>query len=71
MHTASSPIHATAPADLEVRYGEPRRSATVARERAEEQSLAGAMIGLCVGWFAAGPAGALVGLAVGAIVAIR
>ena len=41
------------------------------REDLEERSLAYAMAGLCVGWFAAGPVGALVGLACGALIAVR
>ena len=40
-------------------------------DETEERTLTATMIGLCVGWFAFGPAGALVGLAVGALVSLR
>lgn len=47
------------------------RSSRQRREALEERSLAFAMAGLCIGWFAAGPAGALAGLACGALIAVR
>lgn len=40
-------------------------------DAAEERSLVGAMLGLCVGWFAAGPVGGLAGLWLGAVIAAR
>ncbi len=63
--------------DLEARYSRAHaRSQATRRERrqldlVEERSLAGAMLGVCVGWFAFGPVGGLVGLWAGAIVASR
>ncbi len=52
-------------------YAEPAAVARGERDRAEERSLAGAMAGLCLGWFVAGPAGALCGLLAGAWFGVR
>lgn len=62
---------AAALARLEDRYGDPRRADCAARDKVEERSLTGAMLGLCAGWFVAGPLGALAGLACGVLVAAR
>lgn len=80
MHTATHPsapltgsfaASAAERARLEDRYAEPRRCERSAREQLEERSLTGAMLGLCAGWFAAGPVGALVGLAAGTLISVR
>jgi hypothetical protein len=54
--------------DLETAYASSR--AQERRDVAEERSLAGAMVGLSMGWLVAGPIGAVIGLAVGALVPV-
>lgn len=63
--------------DLEARYSHALQPTHASRRErrqldlVEERSLAGAMLGVCVGWFAFGPVGGLVGLWAGAVVASR
>lgn len=54
--------------DLETAYDSAR--AQQRRDVAEERSLAGAMVGLSMGWLVAGPMGAVVGLAIGALLPV-
>lgn len=57
--------------DWRDRYAEPPRADPRGVHAAEERALAGAMFGLCCGWFAAGPVGGLFGLCAGALLAVK
>jgi F0F1-type ATP synthase assembly protein I len=66
--TAEFTRHSDRSNDLETAYASSR--AQERRDVAEERSLAGAMVGLSMGWLVAGPIGAVVGLAIGALVPV-
>lgn len=66
--TAEFTRHSERNNDLETAYASSR--AQQRRDIAEERSLAGAMVGLSMGWLVAGPLGAVVGLAIGALLPV-
>lgn len=70
-HAVEGSSYVSAWSDWRDAYALPPASARSARDQVEERSLAAAMVGLCMGWFVAGPAGGLCGLIAGAWLGAR